>query len=1011
MTKGFFIAVVACALAFVSVAQKQTLSPTEAVSDERQSAYFLEGASVYNSNSGKLEKLNILIQNGKILQVGTQNNPPRGSIVLNMQGKFIYPSFIELHSDFGLQSNENSKSERKPYPNTTRSGPFGWNEALRADVDASTVFKADAKKAEEWRSAGFGLSLSHVQDGIARGSGALIHMHGNKDEEWIFKQKASAHFSFRKGSSKQDYPSSLMGAIALLRQAFIDADWYAQNKDNYNLNLTLEALQQQRSLLVFFELTDYQDAWRADAIGDEAGLSFVMVGTGEEYKRAETLKNTQASFVLPLNFPKAPEMRAPYVARDVSLEEMKHWELAPANAAILNSYGIQFAFTTKGLKNKSDLLKNIRKACAYGLPENVALDALTRTPAMLLKLDKELGSIENGKFANFIVMDNEWLNSKAQILENWVAGNRYEINKEKDQKLAGKYRLVCNNNEFTLHIQSKGKEGYSAKIVHNSDSVDVQVSTSNMLLAFTFTLKEGPFKGLNQLNGKQNFQGKILDGRWENNQGELFAWSAIKQDDKNTSKPSAVKHDSIVAIADVWIPNRAFGYQITPKQESYFIHGATLWTNDSTGVFKGDVVVKNGKIAQIGKYLNHEEGQVYIEGKNMHLTPGLIDEHSHIAIARGVNDGARASSAQVRIGDVINPDDINIYRQLAGGVTSSQLLHGSANPIGGQSALIKLKWGCDANEMKIKDAPGFIKFALGENVKQSNWGDHQTVRFPQSRMGVEQVYYDYFTRAKAYTKASETPEKGILGKLFNIEKSATFRRDLELEALAEILNQKRFITCHSYVQSEINMLMHVADSMGFTVNTFTHILEGYKLADKLKKHGANASTFADWWAYKFEVNDAIPYNAAMLTHHGVNTGINSDDAEMGRRLNQEAAKAVKYGGASEEEALKMVTLNPAKMLHLDHRIGKIAVGMDADLVLWSAHPLSIYAKSLLTMIEGVVYYSDEQHQKALQNNQAEKNRLTQKIIDAANKGEETQKPSIKKEKHYHCDTLEHDWLD
>ncbi|NBW60060.1 MAG: amidohydrolase, partial [Crocinitomicaceae bacterium] len=360
------------------------------------------------------------------------------------------------------------------------------------------------------------------------------------------------------------------------------------------------------------------------------------------------------------------------------------------------------------------------------------------------------------------------------------------------------------------------------------------------------------------------------------------------------------------------------------------------WTNEQEGILNNATIfIENGKIKRVEidpkKSGELPKDMLIIDAKGKHLTSGIIDEHSHIAISRGVNEGGQAVSAEVSIGDVVNPDDINIYRQLSGGVTAAQLLHGSANPIGGQSALIKLKWGFSPDEMLIKNAPKFIKCALGENVKQANWGDFNTVRFPQSRMGVEQVFYDGFTRAKAYKKEWEDFQVN-LGKK---GASTIFapRKDLELEVLNEILDSKRFISCHSYVQSEINMLMHVADSMGFKINTFTHILEGYKVADKMKKHGAGGSTFSDWWAYKFEVNDAIPYNAKLMQDQGLVVAINSDDAEMGRRLNQEAAKSVKYGGMSEEEAWKMVTLNPAKLLHLDDRMGSVKIGKDADLVL------------------------------------------------------------------------------
>ncbi|NDC93436.1 MAG: amidohydrolase, partial [Flavobacteriales bacterium] len=433
----------------------------------------------------------------------------------------------------------------------------------------------------------------------------------------------------------------------------------------------------------------------------------------------------------------------------------------------------------------------------------------------------------------------------------------------------------------------------------------------------------------------------------------------------------------------------------------------TVWTNEQEGILNNATIfIENGKIKRIEidpkKSGELPKDMLIIDAKGKHLTSGIIDEHSHIAISRGVNEGGQAISAEVSIGDVVNPDDINIYRQLSGGVTAAQLLHGSANPIGGQSALIKLKWGFSPDEMLIKDAPKFIKCALGENVKQANWGDFNTVRFPQSRMGVEQVFYDGFTRAKAYKKEWEDYQVN-LGKK---GASTIFepRKDLELEVLNEILDSKRFISCHSYVQSEINMLMHVADSMGFKINTFTHILEGYKVADKMKKHGAGGSTFSDWWAYKFEVNDAIPYNAKLMQDQGLVVAINSDDAEMGRRLNQEAAKSVKYGGMSEEEAWKMVTLNPAKLLHLDDRMGSVKIGKDADLVLWTGNPLSIESKVELTMIDGLILYNRNNNLALEERNTKERARLINKMLESNEKGEET-KPFIKKGRRlYHCDT-------
>ena len=426
----------------------------------------------------------------------------------------------------------------------------------------------------------------------------------------------------------------------------------------------------------------------------------------------------------------------------------------------------------------------------------------------------------------------------------------------------------------------------------------------------------------------------------------------------------------------------------------------TVWTNEEDGIIENaSVWVVDGKIKAFGTAIDAPGAKV-IDGTGKHLTSGVIDEHSHIG-ASSINEGGQNSSAEVTIEDVINPDDINLYRNLSGGVTTLQILHGSANPIGGRSAIIKPKWGASADELLYPDADPYIKFALGENVKQSNWSSY--ARFPQTRMGVEQVFTDYFQRAKEY-KTTWSNYNGLSRKVK--ARTAAPRYDLEMETLVEILNGERFISCHSYVQSEINMLLKVADRFGVRINTFTHILEGYKVADKMKKHGVGGSTFSDWWAYKFEVNDAIPYNGAIMHSQGVTVAFNSDDSEMSRRLNQEAAKAVKYGGVSEEDAWKFVTLNPAKLLHIDDEVGSVKVGKSADLVLWSDHPMSIYAVAEKTMIEGVIYYDLDRATAQVDEIAKEKNKLIQDMLSAKNGGAKTQKPIQKKTVEFHCETLD-----
>jgi imidazolonepropionase-like amidohydrolase len=353
----------------------------------------------------------------------------------------------------------------------------------------------------------------------------------------------------------------------------------------------------------------------------------------------------------------------------------------------------------------------------------------------------------------------------------------------------------------------------------------------------------------------------------------------------------------------------------------------------------------------------------------------------------------------------VNPDNIHIYRQLSGGVTTSQLLHGSANPIGGQAQVIKLKWGEDAEGLKYKNAPPTIKFALGENVKQSNWGDKYTKRYPQTRMGVRELIWDEFKRAREY----ETLQKAY-DELSSSKQKSTIppRKDLELDALVEILNSKRFIHCHSYVQSEILMLMRLAEEYGFRIATFTHILEGYKVAREMAEHGAMASAFADWWDYKFEVYEAIPYNTALMVKAGIVTSVNSDDAEMARRLNQEAAKTIKYGGLSREEAIKLVTINPARQLKIDKFTGSLEVGKEADFVIWNDDPLSIYASAQQTWIEGRKYFDVQEDQILRSQLKEQRATLIQKALqgkkpDAAN---DTNVEAAQDKDDYNCEDID-----
>ncbi len=388
------------------------------------------------------------------------------------------------------------------------------------------------------------------------------------------------------------------------------------------------------------------------------------------------------------------------------------------------------------------------------------------------------------------------------------------------------------------------------------------------------------------------------------------------------------------------------------------IRNATVLTVSRGTLRNTDVLIRNGKIAAVGQNLRAGANARVIDATGKYVMPGIIDCHSHSMID-AVNEGTLAVTSMARIRDVLNPTDVDLYRELAGGVTTLNILHGSANAIGGQNTVVKIKYGRPIEEFIFPGAPPGIKFALGENPKRSNFPPlpGQPRRYPATRMGVEETIRDAFTRARNYK--AEWDE--YRARLARGEKNVIPpRRDLQLEPLVEILEGKRLVHAHCYRADEILMLLRLAEEFGFKVRTLQHVLEGYKVASEIARHGAGASAFADFWAYKIEAYDAIPYNAAIMVRHGVNVSINSDSDERARRLNIEAAKMMKYGGLTEEEALKLITLNPAWQLGIDDRVGSIEVGKDADLAIWSGHPFSVYSRVEMTFVDGELFFDRQQ---------------------------------------------------
>ena len=966
---------------FSTVVKSQITAPVNGVADIRNVTYAFTNATIVKDAQTTLSNATLIIKMGKIVAVGNGIAIPADATVVDCAGKFIYPSFIDIYSDYGVAgSTRNAGAFNFAAPaqlNSNTKGAFAWNQAIKSEVNAAMLFNADEAKAKALRENGFGVVLTHQKDGIARGTGSVVDLSDRKENLTIIKEKAASFYSLNKGTSTQSYPGSIMGSIALLRQSFLDGQWYKNKPSEEGINLSLQAWNNNLMLPQIFEANDKWNDMRADRIGDEFGVQFIIKAGQNEYQRIDDIKSTKASFILPLNFPLAIDVEDNNDARFVSLEDLKQWEMAPTNPAAFEKKGINFCFTTADLKDSKQFLPNLRKAIQYGLTERAALDALTKNPARLLNMYNETGSIEAGKLANFIITSGAVFADKTIILQNWIQGEKNIVKDDVSNSTRGRYTVKITSPTFNKSFTLEVKDNAVADII-NVDTISTKYNNDGKLVKINFGESKKAKKGY-RLSGTNN--GKQWNGTGTDSLGNMVLWTA-NFDGALPNKTDSAKKEKVISLGTLTYPNTAYGYKTLPQAETILFKNATVWTSEKEGVLTNtDVLVENGKIAGIGKNLNAGNAKI-IDGTGKYLTAGIIDEHSHIATS-SVNEGGQSVTSEVRIADNLDPDDVDIYRQLGGGVTSSHILHGSANTIGGQTQLIKLRWGVNDTALKFAGSDGFIKFALGENVKRTTSQNNN--RFPDSRMGVEQVQIDAFTRAQDYEKALKGPD------------AKNVRRDLELDALVEIMNKKRFITCHSYVESEILETMKMAEKFGFTINTFTHILEGYKVADKMKAHGAAASTFSDWWAYKLEVQDAIAYNAAIMNKVGVNVAINSDDGEMARRLNQEAAKTVKYGGLTEEQAFDMVTINPAKMLHIDKQTGSIKKGKDADLVLWSDNPLSVYAKAEKTLVDGIVYYDIERDAVLRKDIASERNRLIQKLLEEKKDGGATTpaKPSMK----------------
>jgi len=953
----------------------------------------------------------IVIRDERIAAVGRNLTPPRGAFVVDLNGAHVYPAFVEPLASVTALSGKKTSPKEQPWwedgdPTTPPAdGAVHWNRAIRPERRAASYLSLSEGGIDPLVKNGYAVAAAYVPDGIMRGSAATTLLRQGPAAQAVIQDAPYLAASFRKGSSTTPYPSSQMGSIALLRQTWSDARWYADAhavaRRNSRLtppetNASLDALAKAMAANTPWvaEMHDEHDLFRWNQLVQDAGITMAFRATGREYRRLGDVALLKPTLIVPFVLPDVPDVKDASTAHNVPLEQLMHWYWAADMPRLLDSAGCTLAFTTDGMTDANAMHGLLRRFLDRGLDTNIALAALTTVPARLAGVADRVGRIAVGYYANLAIFEGSMFADGSALRTTYVAGQPRVVSRPPAVNLGGAWSLTSAALSQPIVLRITGSaEKPTTEAKWSNAVLPATLALDGRNVVLTFTTDTVGIPGVVRATALAD--SILMSGTLSMPDGSRATFVARRDSLLRPTPPTAAPIDSTRRPLPNWLPLGPFGLEGTPPQREVILTNATVWTCGAAGVLEeADVLIRDGKIVAVGKGLAQTGGaDTVIDCKGMHITPGIIDEHSHIAISRGVNEGTHAVTTEVRIGDVVNPDDVNIYRQLAGGVTASHLLHGSANPMGGQLQFIKLRWGGNAEQLKVDGAVPTVKFALGENVKQSNWGDRYTVRYPQTRMGVEEIMRDGFRAAREYEadmKAGDATKLPV-------------RRDYQLDALLEIVSSKRNIHCHSYVQSEILMLMRLAEEFGFRVHTFTHILEGYKVAKEMAAHGAKASSFADWWAYKFEVFDAIPENPAIMHEQGVVVSINSDDAEMARRLNQEAAKSVSYGGVSEEDALKFVTINAAKQMAIDATTGSIESGKVADVVVWSGNPLSSMSKVLRTFVDGRQYFSTDADASLRARDAALRAFLEQAALKAAMGGEKTSSARGRSRRHYHCD--------
>jgi imidazolonepropionase-like amidohydrolase len=949
-------------LLFTNARAQQTTSPIDGMKDNAPAVHAFTNATIVVSPGDVRSDASLIIRDGIIESIGSDIEIPEDARVWDMQDKMIYPGFIDAYSTVGMQDAEIE----------LENGNLPWNQQIRSQLNAESLFSTgDEDGTEALRALGFTSSMSVPDVGIFRGQAALMSLADGTATDRIIRPGVTQAVSLTRDRRYGfTYPTSPIGVIALIRQTLYDADWYERAHARYNQNPaglqrpeTNAALSELGDAAsgnqpLLFEVRSDEQLLRALRFTDEFDILPWVLGSGHEYRLLDVLTEAQPPLILPLAFPDTPSVETPEDALNESMADLRHWYLAPENPARLSDAGLSFSLTTHGLDKPANFMPNLRKAIERGLNKESALAALTSNPAELLGVSGSHGSIESGKVANFIVADGDIFEDGTRIADVWIEGQRYKINSVDLIQPAGSWTITSDDSRLDGILQLSGNAGGSLEghITINDNEIPLMsasVDQTASRLRIDFSGSElglnGPVRLTASLSGEQLYGWAEISGenrsQWRAERSE----SGQASEDESASVEEESDEEEVLASLDLadLRPAMEYGRPGLPEQpDRLLVKNATIWTMGPDGIIpNADLLVENGRVVRVGQDLSAGRNTTEIDASGKHITPGLIDAHLHSGV-NGVNEIGNVITAEVRMADVLDIHNIWMYRQLAGGLTTAHVMHGSANPIGGQNVHIKMRWGALSDDLIFEGAPGTVKFALGENPKRVGRD-----RYPDTRMGVEQMIADRFRMARDYEARWQEWERSGDG--------IPPRRDLRLDALVDILNGDLLVQSHSYRQDEILMLMRLAEEFDFTIKAFHHGVEAYKVAPELAAHGAGAVVWSDWSSFKIEAYDATVYNARLLREAGVLTSLHSDNSQIASRMNWEAAKMVR-AGVSPEDAMAMITIDTAEILGIADRVGSLEAGKDADFVIWSGDPLSTFTKAEQTWVDGRKYFDLEE---------------------------------------------------